>query len=426
MPISVRHQLWGRWATRFEHFTPEQARRTASELRDVLNSSERSSFLILPTQTWFSSGFQRPQQLARALADLGHPVVYCEPWKNYKVLLTDETRRRRRFVGLKKIDSGTWLLRCPPEMLSELIEQGSPGAILLNWPNQAHLVAESLADRVVYDIIDDHSLFPNADDNWRRTHEYWLQRAAVLTATADDLIAQLKPVRPDVLLVPNGVRNEDWAITLQKECPSDLTSARKADIVVAYYGALAEWFDWDMWLGAARQRPNWSFVLIGYAYDGNQDAIRHRLDGLPNVQYLGPKAYQELPTYLTHVDVATIPFILNDVTHGCSPVKLFEYMAAGKPIVCSPMREVLKYRSLSFATTADEFVKSIEKVVARRDDPDHNALLRQEAAANTWRARAEVLSKAVVAARRNDTEPEAYPTLHSRSIPESPVPESSC
>lgn len=392
----------------------------AQMLRDVLRSDGRQSFFILPTQTWFSSGFQRPQQLAKALAELGHPVAFCEPWRSYKVLLTKETERKRRFTGLREIAPRLWLLRCPPAMLTEMIEQGHPDAILMNWPNQAHFVGESPSSLVIYDVIDDHSLIPQVDDKWRCTHEHWVRHANVLAATADDLIAQLKPMRLDVLLLPNGVRLEDWTRSGKVGCPLDLVPARKANMVVSYYGALGEWFDWDMWLGAAALRPDWAFVLIGYPYDGKMDAVRARLVAFPNAHYLGPKPYQELPAYLAQIDVATIPFILNDITHGCSPVKLFEYMAAGKPIVCSPMREVLKYRSVRFATTAEEFVRRIEEVAPLRADPEYQYLLRQEAAENTWRARAERLSVAVAAARSSVAASQRPSILHPVGLSESP------
>jgi glycosyltransferase involved in cell wall biosynthesis len=116
---------------------------------------------------------------------------------------------------------------------------------------------------------------------------------------------------------------------------------------------------------------------------------------LPNAFYLGKKAYGELPAYLAHFDVATIPFVLNPVTHACSPVKLFEYMAAGKPVVATRMREILKYKSVRFAGTATEFVAEIEAALKLRENEDHRALLRAEAEANTWRARAETLVRAM-------------------------------
>jgi len=150
-----------------------------------------------------------------------------------------------------------------------------------------------------------------------------------------------------------------------------------------------------IWETAARLRPDWSFVLIGYAYDGESEKVHARIRELPNMYFLGAKSYQELPKYLANFDVATIPFVLNSITHGCSPVKLFEYMAAGKPIVCTPMREILKYESIHFAASPADFVREIESAVAGKDDPAGQALLAREAKENTWRSRAEKLKSAL-------------------------------
>ena len=166
-----------------------------------------------------------------------------------------------------------------------------------------------------------------------------------------------------------------------------------------YYGALAEWFDWPLWIHAAKARPNWSFVLIGPAYDGDVAAVHARVAAAPNIFYLGPKRYDELPGYMQFVDVATIPFVLNAITHACSPVKLFEYMAAGKPVVTTAMREVLKYKSVLVARSAEEFVCRLDEAVTKQHDPAYLALLRTEAEANTWHSRAMALKKALQAAR---------------------------
>jgi glycosyltransferase involved in cell wall biosynthesis len=248
-------------------------------------------------------------------------------------------------------------------------------------------------------MIDDHDLIPDADETFRANHRKWVQGADVLVATADDLVAQLKPLRPDVLLLPNAVVMEDWKKAAAAEVPADLAEARKARVVVAYYGTIAAWFDWELWEAAARVRPDWSFVLIGPPYDGRMDAVHARVSSHPNMHYLGPKPYQSLPSYVTHCDVMAIPFVLNSITHSCSPVKLFEYMAAGKPVVASPMREILKYRSVLFAETAENFVNQVEIGLSMREDPAYRQTLEREAQENTWRGRAETLLHAIESAR---------------------------
>jgi hypothetical protein len=211
-------------------------------------------------------------------------------------------------------------------------------------------------------------------------------------------LAELVPQRPDTLLLPNAVTLEDWQNVSAGEVPADLAAVRRGDRVVAYYGAIANWFDWPLWVHAANARPDWSFVLIGPAYDGNTAAVQARAAAAPNIHYLGPKRYDELPRYMQFVDVATIPFVLNAITHACSPVKLFEYMAAGKPVVTTAMREVLKYHSVLVAHSAEDFVRRLDEAVGKRNDTDYLALLRAEAESNTWHSRAAALAAALQAA----------------------------
>jgi glycosyltransferase involved in cell wall biosynthesis len=249
-------------------------------------------------------------------------------------------------------------------------------------------------------MMDDHSLFPDADDQWTSTHETWIDAADVMAVTADDLVRQLSSKREDVLLLPNAVRMEDWAQGGHSEIPEDLAPVRDAAVVVGYYGVIGDWFDWDMWETACASWPEWAFVLIGLPYHESDAArVSECTHKFSNVHYLGPKAYTDLPDYLAHFDVTTIPFCLNEITHACSPLKLFEYMAGGKPVVASPMREILKYESVVFAEGPEEYARKLEEALRLGQDPDYRSTLEQEAMANTWRARAQLLGQVMEGAR---------------------------
>jgi glycosyltransferase involved in cell wall biosynthesis len=398
LPPPAKFHLWGRWQTppTYEYISEAVFSKLARQTQEKLsNGGAQQSFLFLPTQTWFSSGFQRPQQMARALAELGYPVIFCEPWDCIQAWVTHETVRQRRFVGLRTLQPNLHLLRCPEEMVTRLLSKAPPAAVMMTWPDQARFVSTNAEAKVVYEMIDDHSLIPYANEAWQKLHQHWVKRADLLVATADDLVDQLMLSRHDILLLPNGVRLEDWRQQKKSACPSDLIPARQSDVVVGYYGAIAEWFDWETWKHAATMKSNWAFVLIGYPYDGNTQAVRDRIQPFANMHYLEAKPYGELANYLTHFDIATIPFILNSITHSCSPVKLFEYMAAGKPIVCTAMREILKYKSIHFAKSAADFVLQLDKALENGLRTDYQELLSREARENTWRARAEKLAAAL-------------------------------
>jgi hypothetical protein len=421
LPGPVRELLWTR--TPAERLRERRALRDSpqviAELRRRLAEGPGPSVWLLPSQTWYSTHFQRPQQMARALAAVGCPVVYGEPWTTQHIT-SAQGQAATRFQGVKELSPRLHLVRWPPPHLRRLIAEAAPDVILMLWPTQADLVPEESKSMVVYEMIDDHDLIQDADETFRANHRKWVRDADVMVATADDLIAQLKPLRPDVLLLPNAVVMEDWTKSAATGVPADLAAARKAPVVVAYYGTIADWFDWGLWEGAARARRGWSFVLIGPPYDGRTDAVHARVSSHPNMHYLGPKPYQSLPTYVAHCDVMAIPFVLNSITHSCSPVKLFEYMAAGKPVVASPMREILKYRSVLFAETPEDFAERIEAALRRREDPAYRQILEREARENTWQGRAEALRHAIESARAAQ---DGLPRRATSAAAQTPAPE---
>ena len=402
LPQPLRYHLRGRWRLppTDEYLSPKYRRRIREDLNERIKAGPGPSIWFLPTHTWFSSAFQRPQHMAHALADVGCPVVYYEPWSHGQLIITKDGLRERRFFGVRDLAPRLHLLRCPEDLLQEYMSECTPDALIMMWPEQARYIPAEISSFIVYEMIDDHTLATYADTTWHRTHHEWVRKADLVVATADDLLHQLFSERPDTLLLPNGVRLEDWGSTTPCSVPQDMATARHATVVVGYYGSIAEWFDWRMWELAARAKTDWAFVLIGLPYDGNYKKIIERMKCTANMYYLGAKPYSSLPGYLAHFDVATIPFILNRITHACSPLKLFEYMAAGKPIVASPMREILKYKSVFFADTPEKYVSQLEEALGKKNNPEYRRVLKQEAEANTWRSRGETLRQAIEFVRR--------------------------
>jgi glycosyltransferase involved in cell wall biosynthesis len=390
IPRFARFALWGRWQDPPRHvprnWAPlEPMRRDFASC--VGGAGALRTVCFLPTHVWASSAFQRPQQMAQAFADIGLNVIYCERWRTDRYLAASTKQTGPAAVGMRHLGPRLHLFRAPEEVVGECLAEHPPDCVTFLWPEQADGLPAGLPSTTIYEIVDDHSLLGKVPDKWQRRHRHWLRTADIVVGTADDLVGQLRPVRPDALLLPNAVRLEDWARSATPPVPQDLIAARQARVVVGYYGALAEWLDWDMWERAADSRPHWSFVLIGYACKGSPAWVQRQAANRRNMWYLGRKPYGELRSYLAHLDVATIPFLLNPITHACSPVKLFEYMAAGKPIVSTAMREVLKYRSVLVAHDAGSFVARIEDALRLRGDPAYRAVLQQEAEANTWTAR---------------------------------------
>ena len=136
----------------------------------------------------------------------------------------------------------------------------------------------------------------------------------------------------------------------------------------------------------ARQREDLSFVVMGPDYDGT---MHPSFLDLPNLDWLGVKPYEALPGYLAYFDVAMIPFLLNEITHATSPLKLFEYMAGGKPVVVTPMHESTRYDGVLVADTPSAFSERIDQALRLRDDATYLHQIDQMALNSTWQARAE-------------------------------------
>jgi glycosyltransferase involved in cell wall biosynthesis/2-polyprenyl-3-methyl-5-hydroxy-6-metoxy-1,4-benzoquinol methylase len=355
------------------------------ELRRLLDrhAGARDVVVFAPSVEWDIPLFQRPQQLALALARQGALVLYVEP------------PHTARPAGLHALGERLYLCHAPTETFRALRR---PAVVVLSY-NRASLAAFD-APRVVYDYIDDLDVFPGGRARLEDDHAALMRDAAVVLATADRLHRQVAAVRPDGLLCPNGVDLDHFARARSGggPPPADLAPLlAEGRPVVGYYGALARWFDYDLLAEAARRRPGLRFVLIGPDYDGTLGASG--LLRADNVRWLGPRPYALLPDYLRCFDVATVPFRLNDITHATSPLKLFEYMAGRKPVVVTAMHESMRYRGPLVAAGPDDFVARLDEALRLRHDPAHLELLDAVARENTWGARAEQVLSALAAAR---------------------------
>jgi len=218
----------------------------------------------------------------------------------------------------------------------------------------------------------------------------------MVVATADKLYRDVQAHRNrNFSLVTNGVEFAHFSRKFSEhEMPAVLrplvSGGRK---VIGYFGALASWFDYELVVKVVRERPDYEVVLIGFDFDGS--SLPYHLDKEPRIHVIGPINYRDLPRYACWFDVATIPFRINDITESTSPIKLFEYMAMGKPIVTTDMPECRKYKSVLVAKSHEGFIKALDSALLKSDDPEYLAQLKQEALENTWEAKAGVIANLI-------------------------------
>jgi len=339
-----------------------------------------------PTIGWRVTLFQRPQQMALAFARLGYVVLYG---------LDDASVECD--VGLREVSPRVYLTKIPAEAADLLRTIPDPIAVCYVYNFQWTKRLENPA--VIFEHIDELEVLETSYSigALRTWYAEVVRDADLVAASARTLLANIRTARPDAVLCPNGVDYRFFADAVSGAPPADIAHLIGRPII-GYYGAIAEWLDFSLMAKAASDLPECEFVFIGPLY---ADSVSSRLDVFerPNVHWLGPKPYQDLPAYLHAFDVATIPFLVNDVTHAVSPVKLFEYMAGGCPVVTPDLHECSQYEAVLIASDADDYVAKLKQAVKLRHDPAHQALLRRTARANTWDVRAGTLIDALARAR---------------------------
>jgi GT2 family glycosyltransferase len=372
-----RRKFEAKWNIKWKQHvggTLAENRRFVSDLQSILDTYPDVSGVVIfpPTIGWNISLFQRPHQLARTFAKMGYLVFFCTEAQ------VDDIQ------GFKQISHGLYLANSPWAVY-DLVEH----PIIFTLPYNCEYAFQLRQPLIVYEVIDDLDVFPGDKAQLLKNHDILLKEAEIVVVTADRLMEQVKQIRPDAIICPNAVELEHFSQTSDsdlKAMPPDLEAVIKRDRpVIGYYGALARWFDYDLVRQAAQKHSDWDFVLIGPNHD--HTLMASNILSVPNIHWLGARDYGQLPSYLRQFSVATIPFLVNDITLATSPIKLFEYMAARKPIVTSDLPECRKYPGVFVAHSAKEYVDQLEYALTLATDTIYLQQLYQTAQENTWEVR---------------------------------------
>lgn len=250
-------------------------------------------------------------------------------------------------------------------------------------------------EAVIYYCVDAFSEFSGYDAAAVLEAERRLAaRADLLIVTSNHLLRRKRELCPRTLHVPHGVDVANFARATRPDIvvPEDITHLPRP--ILGFWGMLQDWVDVDLLAAVARARPDWSIVLIGEALVDTAP-----LAVLQNVHLLGRRPYDALPGYAARMDVGLLPFRVNALTEAVNPIKLREYLAAGLPVVSTPLPEVRAYEAfVRVAANAAEFVKACEAAIGSSDagGQARQAAMRHE----DWRAKVEIISAAVEAARQ--------------------------
>jgi hypothetical protein len=287
--------------------------------------------------------YQRPQHLLSRIAKRTQVHFFEEPRR---------TRESQARLEIRTADEGVKILTpCLPPGLSQEQEEAELRALL-----DAYLVKTEVWDLglwyyspmtlaftshldarlIVYDCMDELSAFKEAPAQLAEREARLMRKADVVFTGGQSLYETKRRLHSNVHPFPSSVDIGHF----EKACVTQLEPADQAHIPrprLGFYGVLDERFDGALVGAVAAARPDWQFVMLG-------PVVKIDAADLPqadNIHYLGQKAYGDLPCYLAGWDVALMPFAINEATRYISPTKTPEYLAAGRPVVSTPITDVM-------------------------------------------------------------------------------------
>ena len=322
---------------------------------DKLLSREFDTVIIFENHFGFYNiMLQRPQHLTKKLADERTLVLYNSYYE----------KRADRYLMVYSTDT------VPMSRIRQYQQEGF---------------------KILYEYVDDINpdlIAPGRLDMILERHESLIKDPATyVIATATRLYENVRKINPaaKAALISNGAECEKFPPDQKTGEKEYLSWLRPDSVKAGYYGAMASWVDYDL-LKALADHPEIQIILIGIEHDASLQ--ESGILEYKNVRFLGKRPYEELAGYAHFFDVCMIPFVVNDITESTSPVKLFEYMAMGKPVVATSLPECKKYELVKIADTKEDFVEDVLKLAEKGKSEEFQSRLMECARANDWKAQA--------------------------------------
>jgi glycosyltransferase involved in cell wall biosynthesis len=333
--------------------------------------------------------YQRPQHLLSRFA------------RNYKVYYVEEPLYDSSSVSLEvsKPDENIWVV--VPHLSEGMKEEESISVqkeLLANFFIEQDItqyffwyytpMALPISDHfnpslVIYDCMDELSAFKFAPQSLKDREKELFRKADLVFTGGYSLYEAKKNRHPDVHPFPSSIDVEHfYKARLYCIDPPDQETIPHPRI--GYFGVIDERMDLTLVEGIARRKPEWHIVMVGPVAKISQDV----LPKLPNIHYLGMKSYQELPSYIAGWDIAMLPFAHNESTRYISPTKTPEYLAAGKPVISTPIIDVLRQYGrnglVNIAGTPEEFVRVASLELENADREEWLEHVSESLSHNSW------------------------------------------
>lgn len=308
--------------------------------------------------------YQRPQHIISRMSKnhrilfIEEPIAFTEDEKNTANLIVVNENLH---ILQPKVNGINNIRKILPQYIANT-------KIDIGWFYSASFVSlleEFDFNTIVYDCMDELTLFKGAPAELLVQEKFLIANADIVFTGGKSLYESKKLHHKNVFCFPSSVDRKHFAKAMNGVAiPEDI--AHLPHPIVGYFGVIDERLNLDLVQATADRNPDVEFVMIGpLAKIGEQD-----LPKLPNIHYLGMKSYNDLPNYLKAFSVAMMPFALNDATKFISPTKTLEYMAAGKPIISTPIKDVVRdyNHCVTIIETSEEFSEAIQFILENPHD----------------------------------------------------------
>jgi glycosyltransferase involved in cell wall biosynthesis len=330
------------------------------------DAMERQMNIVCMSHLRWDLVYQRPQHLLSRAARHGRVLYVEESMRVHGSSRLDvQTDISGVLVAVPQVDvdlSDDDSSRAQRRLLREAVAAYMPESYVL-WfytPMAIALAHELAAATVVYDCMDELSAFAGAPAELRERELELFRLADVVFTGGQTLYEAKRSQHRNVHAFPSSVDVAHFA-QARTRAVEPIDQARIPHPRIGFFGVIDERMDYPLLRGVAEARPDWHMVLIGPTVKVDPASLPQG----PNIHYLGRRPYTELPSYIAGWDVATLPFARNESTRFISPTKTPEYLAAGKPVVSTSIRDVVRpYGQLGLARIADDvssFVDAIDE-----------------------------------------------------------------
>lgn len=364
-----------------------------SDFQSLCLSAKNKNFdiILFPIIDW-EFRIQRPQQLCQEFAKEGIRViymstnmevsdkpgfsVYSSPADNVFLCKLHSDVSGINIHGDILSKGTSYFLKESLSILQSELNVGR-SVSLLQHPFWYQINFALIDSSLVYDCIDYHQGFDNNHNVVKALEEPLIRNSDLVTVSSEWLYEKVKAIRNSVDIIRNGTD-----FTHFSQIP--ITGENTDKVTIGYVGAISDWFDMELLVSCADYFDEWNFVLVGSTYGADLKQAQK----CTNIIFEGEQPYEQLPKYLNDFDVCIIPFKSNELTQCTNPVKVYEYLSAGKPVVATQLPEVMLMGDMVFSGEGvDEFKENLVSAVNISSDIDKSMARRLWAEQHSWNER---------------------------------------